>query len=555
MASTATAPKTSSNEVLNDAVRANVAAARKATVQVEQKANVSVTNNTFAKIVFDEKLTLDEKAAAVRKALAFTGSKEETKQAARELEEFKEYLQQRRSAMAEEIIKLTDTEAFADLKRIYDEINTALVDFDTKMAPLTDILDAIFKLRTDGKTLNAFKDIQEDRRREKEFQDKRSGFETSVNTLTGDIASMEHQITAESQKKSFFGMGKIKADAQATIDRLRRDIADRTTQLNAVKDDIIKLNTENEAVTGRVSEYDEQKKKLRELLDITTEGHRQRQEDLVKAALNFVETTKDRVGAVRQHLDQMNNQVGNLGEANNTMGRAFAIINDGTKGAMVDSQALRAQFQPPAGGEESAIAKMDREEKLQGLDGHIKMLDNSSADTAIAAADLTTQAIRIKEMQDSNEDQINQARQIHTQGVAGVADRLSVVLNAVSSAATAESASLARDTLAIMNDRTDTIAQKEVIKQASGLGERKKDIEKAIDSLTAYGEVRQAATDLTREGLKEMREALGRMENVGKGVHEAIRESMSIHADADATQATASRPNAPATDAFGLGKV
>ena len=50
--------------------------------------------------------------------------------AIKEFELFKEYLQSQREEMAQEIIRLTDTGTFAELKTVYDELNRSLIDFD-----------------------------------------------------------------------------------------------------------------------------------------------------------------------------------------------------------------------------------------------------------------------------------------------------------------------------------------------------------------------------------------------------------------------------------------
>lgn len=531
MTSTAAAAKKS--EVLNDAVLARAATAKKQTTKATADAFANIEENTFAKIIFSPDLNPTQKKEAIEKALTFAGTKEENRERVREFEEIKEYLQHNRSEMAQQIIKLTDTEAFAELKLIYDQINGALVDFDNKMAPLTDIIDAVYKLRTSGNAINAFKEIQADRRREKEVADKRQEFERQVNDLGQSIEALNHQVFEESQKKTFF-LGKIKPEAQQKIDAAEALIKEKTTALLSVHEDVEKLNAENAEITNRVGDYDQEKAKLRELLDISTDEHRHRQEELVAAALNFVDTAKDRIGAVRDHLNKMNAQVENLGDANSDMTQIYAILNEGIKGAGRANHEIRKELDAPAdASNEDLITKMTREERLSGLDSHIKLLDNSAADTMMSYGDLTTQTIRIKAMKDSNEEQIAQARAMHTQGVAGVADRLSVVLQAVSSAAINESSSMAKETLGAMAENTNRIAQKEVIRVATGLSENNKDIERAIADLASYGEVRRVASELTRTSVAEMRESLQRMEETAKDVQGSIRESLSIHSDTE----------------------
>jgi hypothetical protein len=62
-----------------------------------------------------------------------------------EFKAFKEYLQYERKRMAQQIIDLTDTEAFAELKSVYDAQRTRCA-FEQKIAPFTDIVDAVYTL-------------------------------------------------------------------------------------------------------------------------------------------------------------------------------------------------------------------------------------------------------------------------------------------------------------------------------------------------------------------------------------------------------------------------
>ena len=114
------------------------------------------------------------------------------------------------------------------------------------------------------------------------------------------------------------------------------------------------------------------------------------------------------------------------------------------------------------------ITQMSREQKKMSVEQHMTMLDASAADTMATYADLTSGAIRIKTMKDAVDQQTNRARSMHSQGISGVADRLSVVLQAVSSAALGEASAMAKDTLQQMAENTNKVAQKESIRIAMG---------------------------------------------------------------------------------------
>ena len=160
------------------------------------------------------------------------------------------------------------------------------------------------------------------------------------------------------------------------------------------------------------------------------------------------------------------------------------------------------------------ITKMTREQKKMSVEQHMTMLDSSAADTMSTYADLTSGAVRIKTMKDAVDQQMNRARAMHSQGISGVADRLSVVLQAVSSAALGEASAMAKDTLQQMAENTNKVAQKESIRIAMGIEEQNEDLKKAIDDLGAYGEVVRAATSITREGLTDMRSKLDELKKL-----------------------------------------
>jgi hypothetical protein len=204
------------------------------------------------------------------------------------------------------------------------------------------------------------------------------------------------------------------------------------------------------------------------------------------------------------------------------------------------------------------IAQMAREQKKMAVEQHITMLDASAADTMATYADLTSGAIRIKTMKDAVDQQTIRARTMHSQGISGVADRLSVVLQAVSSAALGEASAMAKDTLQQMAQNTNKVAQKESIRTAMGIEDQNSDLSKAIEDLGAYGEVVRAATSITREGLSDMRSKLDELKRLAEDVQGDVQDAIAVNADVARPQATSAvaergRP-APTPSPFKLGR-
>lgn len=549
--------KTDVSDILTEAVRARQTESKAAKTEISADprfANISA--NSFFKVMFAENTKPEAKRAEVAKLLTFEGTKEQNRERIKEFELFKEYLQSQREEMAQEIIRLTDTGTFSELKQVYDDLNTSLIQFDERMQPLTDIIDAVYTLRTNGLTLDAFQEILRDRKREEELLRIKDAKQQEFKQLKTSVEDIHSDIAALGENRSFFGLGGVKEEARIAIARKNEELKWVVDSLDKLSDELHQLDQQT-PTESELGEYVEQKKKLRELLDISADDHKQRQKDLVDAAVNFVNTAKTRVGSVRGHLTKMNDQVENLFDANNMMGTVYAIMNEGIKEAADANLKAREALQPPAPGSEDMIAQMAREQKKMAVEQHITMLDASAADTMATYADLTSGAIRIKTMKDAVDQQAIKARAMHSQGISGVADRLSVVLQAVSSAALGEASAMAKDTLQQMAANTNKVAQKESIRIAMGIEEQNSDLSKAIDDLGAYGEVVRAATNITREGLTDMRAKLDELKKLAEDVQGDVHDAIGVHADVARPQETVAKPQAAAgvtPSPFKLGK-
>ena len=538
MSSNASTKKKSSNtinEVMEQAVNTSKRRSTQSqSVEKEQqqetnKKFANIQSNTFYGIILNPSLTPTDKKNAVSQALTFANNKDDAKEKLEEFNQFKEFLQHERKRMAQEIIALTDTGAFSELKTVYDEINNALISFENKITPLTDIVDAVYTLRMNGVTFDVFREIAEDKEAEAELAVLRAAQEQELASLTKTLQEKKNQIALLGEDKSWFGFGNVTQASREKIALLQVEVQnhnnDLATLMQAIADTPERPQKESNLV-----EYAEQKAKLRELLDISSTEHKDRQKALVTAAQDFIQTTEVRVGTVSEHFDMMNGQIDNLNEANFSMREMYAIINDATKEADSQNETLRDSLQP-ADAEEGDIERMTRERHKRDLENHIKALGSSAVDTTTVLAELTSSGHRIKSMQDANDQQISKTRQLHSSGVAGVADQLSTVLQAVSSAALGESSEMARMSLERMQQTTTSLGQKEVIRVALGTQEQNSELSKALEDLEQYGQVIETATSITRDGLLETKDLLSRLESTAKDVQASVQESISVAAD------------------------
>lgn len=531
MTATAMKQATVSKDVISDALRAKIAQP-KAAIPAPTAAPI---NNAFYSAMFNESMSPEEKRDAFKALATFTGTKEESRARIKEYAEFKEYLQLVREKMATEIIRLQDTETFSVLQNVMNNLNGQLIDFEKQMKPLTDITDAIYKLRTEDATLDVFTEIQDDKEAEAKKKRDQEALASRVDDLETHLRNLENMNASYSEMKTLFGFGPVKESARTAIAQNLISMDKSRDEMARIEDEIAKVDSQEAAAPGK---YAEEKAKLRELLDLTSDQHKERQKALVASALNFVESAKRDIGNVRTHLEKMSGQIENLLDNNTKMTGVYAIMGEGIEDAQKENYAQRERFLAPPP-EERLIGKMQREEKKMAVDDHIRALDDEIRTTTATAADLTSQTIRVKAMKDANAETLAATQALHSQGVASIADRLSTTLQAVSSAALGESSAAAKDTLRKMAISTDKVAQRESIRVAMGISTRNQDILTAIDNLAAYSDVQRAATDITRQGISEIHSNLDKLRALASQTQGDLHDAFAAAADATKTEPAA----------------
>lgn len=504
----------------------------KSSANLETNAFANIEQNPFYKVILNETMSPEDKKSEVAKILAFRGDKELSKTRLEEFNQFKGFLQFERKRMAQEIIALTDTEAFSELKQVFEDINTSLLNFEKSISPLTDIVDAVYTLRMNGVTFDVFREILEEKEEQKRKEEEKLEKEKQLKEYEQQIKDILEQNQKLKKKKILF-LGPLTQSAKDEIAQNNSLLQEKKGELNTLVKDIEALSKQNEAAT-EFADFSEEKEKLRELLDISSEEHKARQEMLVKSAQDFITTTEQRVSSVLNHFDGMNDQIGNLDDANYSMRSIYAILNDATKDANQENEDYRQRLISQSESLDSELSRISSERERRDLEGHISSLGRSTVDTTSVLAELTASGHRILSMKEANEQQVAKTRQLHTSGVAGVADQLSTVLQAVSAAALGESSETARTSLERMNKTTQELTQKEVIRVALGTQEVNETLAKAFDDLTQYGEVIKAATNITREGLSETKDLLSKIERQAEETQQAVKDSLSVAADVTA---------------------
>jgi hypothetical protein len=509
--------------------RATPAATQK--IDVEEKRDANISANVFYKTIFDTSLSPDEKQQQVAKELATIGTKEENRIRVQQLEQIKEYLQLQREKMASSIISITDTDVMARLQQVYSSMNTSMIDFNESIKPILDIVEAMNVVRKEGKTADLFLDIRNDRRDEQAIKDKKGEIENRFSAIKNTIDSLNVDIAHLQEEKTLFGFGGIKKEAQQEINVKLIQIDEANTQLRALETELTTINAEIVQSTNDETDFGKAKKTIREMLDLSANDHKENQKKTVEKALDFVKTSKSSLNDIKGHLVGLNGQIDNLTDANHTMLTAYAILGEGMKDAEKEIVEKRGTVAQKVEGE-SKIATMQRDDVLRTIDEHTTMLSSSASDTELTFADLTSQASRIATMKSANKGQMDKVQKLSTSAVAGTADRLSVVLQAVGAAALGESSEIARETLVSMNDTTNEIALRESMRVAFGTQEVNADIMKAMEDLSAYAEVTKAATSITQESVSEMRQNLDQLKDIANSLQDDLKAQGAVYSEA-----------------------
>ena len=497
--------------------------------QDRQEEDTSIQENSFFKILMDNEIKLEQKVEEVTKALEFTNNKEQDRARIKEFEQFKEYLQSVSETMSKQRIEMTDTATFSELQKVYGDFNNDLNDFIDKIKPLTDITDALYTLRQKGETRSVLAKIQQDKALNRDQNDELAKLFEQSEAISTDIGNLKSENYRLAEDKSFFGFGNIRPESKAQIKENEEEIAKLQGELTAVNERINSLQSEiQNRSTGE--EYSFEAQKLRELLDLNSEQHTQRQAELVATALKFINTGKERFGEIRNHLEQMSNQIEGLTDNNSNMLQIYAVLNDATQKAEEINKAKKEELanQPEP---ESAVKKMELEREKRDLDEHIETVSQSSVDTMQTYGELSIEEIKLRNMASATKTQSQSAATMHSRGIASVASQLSVVLTAVNAAAINESQVMASDTLTQMANVTNDVAKKESIRIATGRDDVNVELEKTLQDLMDFGDTQRQATEITREAITTMRENLKKLEEEAKYVQEDTAEFVAVTSD------------------------
>lgn len=495
-----------------------------------------IENNTFYKVALDTKLTTDEKREAFVKALTYdlSGSeneKEENRARLAEFVVFKEYLMQESRKMSQHLIELNKSEAFATLHRVLGEMNGGILEFDESMAPLNNIIKAIFELRQHGKeTINEmFGEIKADEVAEEEKKKNITEQEQAIAALKQQIVDNKAETAVQQGKKLFIVFGPLKADAKASVARLAAELAELEGKKAQAEIDL-QTTKDTPASETRFKGLEAEKAQLQEFLKISAPEQRERLKRLADAANAFVDTTVETIDQVLGDLADHKVQITLLGDTNRNMKGLYALFGEVAAITETNNQAIRTQL-AVAPENESLTAKNIRERRLEEVETFISDSNNTTLDTVQAYASLTEQAMKVKEQKDSTTESVNMAQWIRNTGAASVAGSLSAVVTVITSAALNEAGQHVEESIRLLEQKASVPVIQDQLRRASDMAKKADKYDELADRLDQYIQASRLVAEMTARGQELTSAAAKRVRTKADEAQETLNEIRSVQAD------------------------
>lgn len=503
---------------------------------VTEQTKAFAQSNVFAQIMLNQELSPEAKRDAFVRELSFSkdATKEQNRARLEAFSAFKEYLQEQRKILNREGIKLQDTEAFAELQAVVDEMTRASLEFQDRAKPLIDVLAAVFEIRKNDKIPDVYKEIQRDKEWAEEQENKLKAQQEELRLLMEQADDLERQKAQLSAEKSFFGFGPTKKTALARIAEI--DAVEVTRVKHEISDTVSKIDAQKATIeSGRDPEHPElaeQKRVLREFLDLTKDENRERQRALIDAAVQYVDTSDTRLKSVLGTLERLGKHAEVLADTNGILKNMHLIMDESLKEVAQKNESTKKELES-GGSEESSIARMTRENKLQEINEFISRADDHSVDVANSIGGLTKHAVQIQAYKDTIRNESGSTKRLHLEGVSQMGEQLMSVISAISAAATSESRSVAANNFARMAAQNQTIIAQEVVRNATNVDLEAQQISRLVGELQDYGDVLKASSDIAQEGYSRMRETIGAIRKVSGAVQGAINDLVDDRAEAN----------------------
>ena len=514
--------------VVNDAIRDRV----RETPSRQTSEQNTVQSNPLFKILMSESDPVAKKQEFVTFMTA-TLDRDQDRARIKAYEEWREWLSHQNTALAQQIIELTNTQTFASLQKIIENMNDGLMNFDDDLKPLMEIVDAIYQLRTSGQFDQAYREIDEDRKADEDRDRRLAETVAQQAQIEQELVNTRLRNAELGQKRGFFGFGGVTEQSRQEIARNEQIALDLQAKSSALVDTMTAINAEKAQTASKLGELSVHKEKLKELLNLSSTENVERMKKLQQSALSFLDHSRSSTGTIRNEFGTLSTQLDTAEDNNRKMTGIYAIMTEGMKGAAQGNIAIREGLAETMSkiGEDDIIVKMQTEDKLRNLDTHSKMLHVAQGETINTYAELSQQSIRVGAMKDATAQQVDIARKLNTQGVSATADRLASVMTAVSGAAITESAGVVEHTLNVMRTKTNEITQQEVIRNAMYTDKIVNEMDSVMRELEAFREVHKVSSDMTRQGIIAMNENMTALQEQTRHLSKEIADAHAMHSE------------------------
>jgi uncharacterized phage infection (PIP) family protein YhgE len=443
--------------------------------------------------------------------------------------------------MQRRLIELSSTTVFSKMKQTFADMNKGVLDFRGMIRPLVDNLDALYTLRTagDNVVLDTFAEIEEDRKREADWDRRTSDADAEIRRITTYKEMLERDIAKLKTQTGLFGG--IKKSAQAEISAKELLLAQRVDGLKACRDQVFAIVAEKAEHDAKEGKFKAEKDQIRAMLDISGPEHVKRVEGIIRAALDYIDKSQVTVSELRDELGGIEGQADKLVKINSQMITVVAILDKGIDLATTANKD-KVQGLSTAREGEDTLARLERERNKNDFERHVTALLDSGRSTKKTVADLERDAVSASTFHDALGKQNVNLRELSSDGIASVATSLNTTIQALNNSALNEASESVRDSMRAMNAVTDDVANKEVIRQALQLDESSRQIVEKIESMSSIAESLQAANKLREDGLSNIQSRLGELNDVTAAVRARLQESIGMDAKGPVASAASAAP-------------
>jgi hypothetical protein len=486
----------------------------------------SIENNPFAQIAMSSPDPQIQKDKMV-KLMTYVDA-ETTAVNNKALSEYSAYMQSERQRLALQLIEMTDTKTFSNMQSVLVDINDGVLDFEEQIKPFMDIINAVRLIQEEDATTDILAEMRQDDKAEAALESTLRQISNEASIINMEIRDIYIEIAAHREDKSFFGFGNTKSSALIIIAGLESDVEELEKSHKGLENRRTELKNEVRESNSKFAHLNEAKKTMSTMLDLSKGDHEERHEELVKTAVSFVTTTKERVTDTLGHSVKMGGQIKSLSDLAFTMRGSYSILSEAAKEAEVVNSDAHEALKSELENIDNPLDKITKEKISRDMSKHITTLNDAASETTDVISDLTMSSQRIETMEAANVAQIKKTEQIQTSGIAGVADNLSSVLTAINQAAIGQASTAAQQSLRRMNTNTMELTKEGMLNAAKGQQADNAALIKSLEQFASFGEVIEIANDATRNAIEESRDITSSLREMADDVNRSANETLEI---------------------------